>query len=105
MYAGKLNRRITVQKKTITYDSYNQPIETWKDTYTIWAEVLTSGGGEFYAAQKVNAETQAVFNVRYTKSIGVLDRINYDNRIFEILSVNDVNAGRTELQISAKEVV
>jgi len=105
MGAGKRNRRIIIQKKTVTYDSYNQPIETWADTYTIWAEVMTTGGGEFYAAQKVNSQTQVVFNARYTKSIGVLDRIKYDGKIFEILSADDKDGGRVETQISAKEVV
>lgn len=105
MEAGRLNRRITIQKKTVTYNSYNEPIEAWADSHTIWSEVITTGGGEFYAAQKVNANTQVVFTVRYTKSINVMNRVKYDDRIFEILSVNDVNAGRKELQISAKEVV
>lgn len=105
MNAGKLNRRITIQKKIITYDSYNQPVETWEDAFTVWAEVLTTGGGEFYAAQKVNAQTQVVFNIRFTKGVSVTDRVKFEGRIFEILSVNDLNAGRVKLQISAKEVV
>lgn len=109
MEAGSLNRRIVIQKKSVTYDSYNQPIEAWEDKYMVSAKVINSGGGEFYAAQKVYAETQVLFKIRYTKNtktINEMDRIKYDGRIFEIIAPpNDVNGMRTELQISAKEVV
>lgn len=99
------NRRIEIQSKSITYDSYNQPIETWTKVSIIWASVVTTGGGEFYAAQKLNATTQAVFKIRYGNGVTVFDRILYNGRIFEILAVNDVDEAHIELQISAKEVV
>jgi SPP1 family predicted phage head-tail adaptor len=99
------NRRITIQTKTETYDSYNQPIETWSDGSEVWASIVTTGGGEFYAAQKLNASTQALFKIRYGTTVAVTDRIKYGNRIFEILSVNDANEAHRELHISGKEVV
>jgi len=99
------NRRITIQSKTVTYDRYNQPIETWSDDSEIWASIVTTGGGEFYAAQKLNASTQALFKIRYGTTVTVLNRIKYGNRIFEILSVNDANEAHRELHIAGKEVV
>lgn len=105
MRAGELNRRITLQIKTITYDTVNEPIETWTDYATVWAAVITTGGREFYAAQKLNAETSTVFKVRYNPVINTYMRIRWGNRKFEIIGVNDVDARHEELQISAKEVV
>ena len=105
MEAGKLNRRITIQRKTVTPDSYNQPIETWKDEFSIWAQVISSGGREYYAAQKLNASTEIVFSIRYTTGVTPTDRIKYGSRVFEILSVNDVDGMREELRVSTKEVV
>lgn len=105
MQAGKLNRLVTLERMTITYDTYNEPTETWASAGTIWAEVITSGGKEFYAAQKLNAETSAVFRVRYTQKIQVVMRIKWGNRIFQILSLNELDGMRKELLISAKEVV
>ena len=99
------NRRITIQSKTVTYDSYNEPIEAWTDGPTVWASIVTTGGGEFYAAQKLNASTQALFKIRYGTTVTTLDRIKYGNRIFEILSVNDANEAHRELHISGKEVI
>ena len=106
MNAGEYNRRITIQSKTVTYDSYNEPIETWTDGPTVWASIVTTGGGEFYAAQRLNASTQALFKIRYGTTVTELDRIKYGDRIFEILRPpNDVDEAHRELHISGKEVV
>lgn len=105
MNPGNFRTRIMVQKKYLTYNSYNEPIETWKDSIELWSDVINTGGGEFYAAQKLNAQTTAVFRTRYVSSISSLDRIRYGNRIFEILFINDVSEKHVELLISAKEVV
>lgn len=106
MGAGKYNKRITIQSKTTTYNSYNEPIETWADKTTIWSAITTTGGSEFYAAQKLNVETSAVFTIRFINGITALDRIKYGSKIYEILgSPNNLNGKNKELQISAKEVV
>ena len=103
--APKYNRRIIIERKTTTYNAYNEPIDAWTTNQTLWAGIVTSGGGEFYAAQKINAQTTAVFKIRYNTTITTVDRIKYGSRIFQILSINDVDARHEEMLISAKEVV
>jgi len=104
MKAGDLNKVITFRNKSIAYNGYNEPIETWADAASVWAKIVNTGGKEFYAAQKKNAETEAVFKVRYTKRVNERMQIKYGNRTYEILSINDVGENHVELQISAKEV-
>lgn len=105
MRAGELNQLITIQNKTISYNSYNEPIEGWTDGATLWAAVVTTGGGEFYAAQKLNAETSCLFKIRFTSNITSRQRIKYGNRTFAILNINNVDGANKELQIAGKEVV
>jgi SPP1 family predicted phage head-tail adaptor len=105
MLAGKMNRQITIQTKSVTYSSFHEPIETWADYKTIWAEVITTGGTEFYAAQKLDAQTSCLFRIRYVTWLTNLMRIKFGTRYFDILSINDVNGKRVEMQVSAKEVV
>ena len=105
MEAGKLNNLITIQAKSIVPDGDGYNTETWVDIATVSAAILTTGGGEFYAAQKVNAETACLFKIRYMSNINTRMRIKYGYRIFEILGINNVDGGNRQLQISAKEVV
>jgi SPP1 family predicted phage head-tail adaptor len=106
MEAGNLNRLITVQKKIINQDSDGYTNETWVDLRTYWAEMITSGGKEFFAAQRFNEETTAVFRVRFTNAITTDMRIRLGHRCFEIIPpLNDVDGQRVELLIAAKEVV
>ena len=102
--AGEFNRQITLQRAVYVYDSKNEKIATYADDVTVWAGIVTTGGREFYAAQKLNAETTALFKIRYRDVSGTM-RIKYGNRTFEIISINDVDAAHVALFISAKEVV
>jgi SPP1 family predicted phage head-tail adaptor len=105
MGAGERNRQIVFRQKTISYGTYNEPIPDWSDAFTVWAKVITTGGKEFYAAQKLYAETSAVFDVRYTQRIHSRLRIKYGNRTLEILGLNDVDGKHESILVSAKEVI
>jgi SPP1 family predicted phage head-tail adaptor len=100
--AGNLNRLVTIMQKTITYDTVNEPMEAWAEAGEVWARKETIGGREFVAAQKRNAETDALFVMRYTTAINHRNRIRdgyIDYEIVEITPVDDA------LHISAKAVV
>ena len=106
MKAGELNTTITFQQATNTYDTVNEPILSWADAFTVYATKITTGSKEFYAAQKKNTETTAVFRIRFRLGIRPDMRIKCGNEHFEILGKpNDVNNKHKELLISAKEVV
>ena len=104
--AGKLNRRITVLKKQLGASQNGYRAETWvQHGPARWAEMITTGGRELYAAQKVTPETTAVFRMRFTNAINTSMRLQLGNRVFDILPpVNDVDGKRVELLISAKEI-
>lgn len=101
--AGELTERITLQAETKTYNGYNEPIIVYSDVVTVWAQVIMSGGREFYAAQKLNAETSAVFRIRRRSGMNTRMRIKWGNRYFDILSIAEPD--KSELLISGKEVV
>jgi len=102
--AGKLNKIATFRRKTIAYDGYNTPIETWADAMSLYTDIITTGGREFYAAQKVQAETTALIRLRYNSKINELMRVEFGNATYEILAINNVDQKNKELRISVKEV-
>ena len=103
--AGELNKQITLQVPTVARDDFNQPIITWADSATVWAGIITTGSREYYAAQKLYAETSAVFKIRYRSNMSTKMRIKYGNRYFAILGIADPEEQHIELLLSCKEAV
>ena len=104
MNAGEMNRRIIFQQNEGTRNELNEIIPNWVEHKTVWANVQETGGREIYQAQKVNAETTAVFKIRWRR-INTKMRIIHDNRTVEILFVADPDGRRDQLNIATKEVV
>lgn len=44
MRAGKLNRRVTIQRRESGYDEAGQPVDTWADAAEVWADVAGKTG-------------------------------------------------------------
>lgn len=91
--AGKLNRRITIQGKSIVQDDVGAEIVTWGDVATVWAELLTLRGSERYALQQFVGHALQTFRIRWSSTVAVITtehRISYDGRTFDITDVREI---------------
>lgn len=52
-----LNQRVTIQQQSTAVDEIGQPVVSWSDVATVWAEVKDVSGREYIAA---GAEQSAV---------------------------------------------
>ncbi|MEN7549315.1 phage head closure protein [Rapidithrix thailandica] len=102
MQAGKLDRRITLERFTVTQDDYGQEIKTWEVLASVWAAVnaesrQTKGNERFEAHQQV-AVSEHIFQIRYlpglTSTTDEKMRIVYRNALYNILDVKEI--GRRE---------
>ncbi len=84
---GSLDRRITIQQNTTTRDAAGQPIPSWADLATVWAEVVPTGGREIFEAQQTGAETVAKFRIRYRGDVLRKMRVVYDTDNYDIADV------------------
>lgn len=104
--AGKMDRRIKLQRAVEAQDGFGTPIKTWQDIAskpTVWAEVEPLGGRETFASQELLAEADSRFRVRYRTDITVEMRIVYQGDNYDIKSIAEL--GRHEgLEILAKRV-
>lgn len=103
--AGERNTKITIKKDYYIRNDYGEMVADWKNLCVVWAKFITSGGREFYKAQRINAETTAVFVIQYIRGLKTQYRITMQGRVFDILSIDNTNNQNKELVISAKEVV
>jgi len=103
MRSERLDRRITLQRYGITYNSDNEPIEAWSDLATVWASVNYVSDGEKVRAAEVGASIAVRFQIRYSSTVADLnakDRVLFDGDVFDIEGVKPL--GRREgLEISA----
>ena len=91
--AGELDRRITIQRATVTLNEFNEPIETWGDLTTVWAKRRDASATESYRAQEVGAQITARFTICWSttvESVTPSDRVSFDDRLYNITAVRDI---------------
>jgi SPP1 family predicted phage head-tail adaptor len=96
--AGKLDRRITIQRINDTGDSN----DTWSDVAVLWATKRDVRATERFAERQTIAEIDVVFTIRYPSFPISPDknRVAYGGRTYDITGVTEV--GRREgLELSA----
>jgi len=103
--AGKKNRRIIIQRKTVTADADGYKIEAWATHKSVMAWVQNMTGREFYNAQKLFSEMNTLFIIGYISDITSADRVLYNSIPYEILSALDIGESHVELHIACKKVI
>jgi head-tail adaptor len=110
MRAGRLDRKIELQRKTTSLSASGSSIETWSTFATRWASVAPVRADERFSAPLLVARQQAEFQVRWSQDIAdlsPLDRIVYppvpdtspptpipSTSIYDIVEVHEI--GRRE---------
>ncbi|ACL19514.1 phage head-tail adaptor [Desulfitobacterium hafniense DCB-2] len=109
MNAGDLRKRITLQvlsDKTTNENGFPLPEdERYQDHVTIWAAVYPLKGSEFWTAKTTYNKNVVKFICRYIPGVNADMQIKYNNRIFDIIGVIDVDERHKWLQIMGEEVV
>lgn len=108
MSAGKLDRRITLQRATASDDGFSsEGTLTWSDLATVWAEVSPVSDGERWRAGEVAAHITHRFRIRWSSTTATLtpkDRILYQGRVFDISGVKEIDRRKfLELTASARD--
>lgn len=86
--AGDLDRRIVIETPTAAVSDRGAPSDSFATLATVWAkyrpkygrEALVGGGAE------ISADADAVFTIRWRSDVGVLERVQFDGRVWDILS-------------------
>ena len=101
---GKLNKRITFQKCTVSEDEMGQDKTSWQDFKTVWATVKPYKSSESNFMKKLKPEVSHRIYVRFRNDITADMRINYHGRIFSIEGPPlDVDEKHEILEIQCEE--
>jgi SPP1 family predicted phage head-tail adaptor len=103
MLAGKLDRRVVLQRASFVRDATGQPIASWSTIATVWASWRRASARETLAAAEVAATVTDVFEIRWSSDVADLnpkDRLSYDARTYDIAAVDEIDR-RVGLRITA----
>lgn len=102
--AAALRERVTVSKPSGVYGKSGAPDGVWANHKTsVPAGKFELSGREFYAAQQINAETPAVFVLRYDATITPAMRIVHGGRTWRIEAIM-YDVPRRWMEIRAREI-
>ena len=67
--ASQLRSRVRIESRTSTQDAWGQPIETWTEVATLWADFRHTSGMEAAKGGAEISETRASIRIRWRTDI------------------------------------
>ncbi|WP_024559464.1 phage head closure protein [Franconibacter pulveris 1160] len=101
MQAGKLNKRILLQKPVKTQNPTTGAVENgWADVVRVWANVTDLSARDFVAAKAGQNEVTTRITIRWRDDVTDKHRVLYRGRVYDIQGVlEDDKSGREYLTL------
>lgn len=101
MQAGKLNRRVMLQKPVKTQSPVTGEVTSgWADVIELWASVVDLSARDFVAARAAQSEVTTRITIRWRDDVTDKHRIVHRGRIYNIHGVlEDDKSGREYLTL------
>ncbi len=103
MRAGTLRHRVTLQRRGDTRDGIGTVTETWTNEATVWASIEPLQGREYFEAQRENADVTHKLRIRHRSGVTREMRVIFEDRVFDIEAVLNVEERDRELVLMCKE--
>lgn len=104
--AGRLDERVTFQKRGTAADGYGGMETSWSDQFTVWGGFLHLRGGETVLSARLEGVHPAVIRVRAssdTTQITTDWRAVCDGVVYSIRDVSPVERAFIDLLVAAGE--
>lgn len=72
MQAGRLDRRVTLLRATVTQNAFNEDVETWDTLAVAWASKTDVRDSERVQAAAVGASVTTRFQIRHSTQVADL---------------------------------
>ena len=99
MRFGKMDRRIVIERATLTTNTYGERAESWGTLATVWAEISYKygSGTESIQSDQILTKQPVSFIIRYsatTNGVNPTDRVSYGGDLYQIEAIQEI--GRAE---------
>ena len=99
MNAGSLRHIVVLQEKRPLRDAMGGEIITFTNRGIVSANAVPLAGRELFAAQQIQPEVSVRFEIRFRPEVRPEWRVVWQDRIYDVLSVIDVEARGRELHL------
>ncbi len=91
MQAGRLDRLIELQHRTITRAASGESLQSYSKYGSVYAEKRDLRGREYFAAQQTNPELQTTWRIRWRAGVAITDHIVDDDGLeYEIVHIAEI---------------
>ena len=94
MRIGKLDRKITIQFRSISQNDYGEAVAAFSSSASVWAMIETQPRGKEKVNNGIETSQQSVnFLIRYSSDVDAVtngDRVLYNSQYYDIESVQEV---------------
>ena len=104
MQAGRLNTRITIQRRGTFRDDFGQPIEAWSDVALVWAHVVHENGLSRISADADTSVVKASIRIRRRPGIDAGMRVLVAGAVYEIDAVQPDLIAREHIDLVCRRL-
>ena len=92
MRAGALDRRVTIESKTVTRDDFGAEVIAWATFAEVWAEVRDISSVEKVINEARTMARLTMIRTRYVSGVtsDMRIRLNTDGRVLQITSMAEI---------------
>jgi SPP1 family predicted phage head-tail adaptor len=94
MQAGKLSRKIKIQRATETVSPSGSASKAWADLYAIRAEIVQQSSSEYLTGYGEADDGTIIFRVRFRPGVTTDDRVLYDGRPYDLKEIKEIGRRR-----------
>lgn len=85
-----MNRRICIETFTTDKDTFGQPLKTWTELKSVWADIRPLGSTERFEASQVNRQVTVKMRIYHRTDITERMRILYDGDYYDIQGIKEI---------------
>lgn len=103
--AGGMRQRIRIEEATLTPDGLGGFTRDWQTVATVWAEITTVRGDEYFASGQLASQVTHRIRLRWREGITTAMRVVFGVRIFAIRAVIENDGKKRSLELIVEEGV
>jgi SPP1 family predicted phage head-tail adaptor len=98
------NRRVVIQQPSSTQDAAGQPLLTWSDVATVYANVRYLNGVETIKADAETAKARVSVRIGYRSDVTAAMRVLHGSTVYRIEAVLPDLAGKQHVDLACEVV-